>query len=495
MGKFTTQTLQACAEEDELFNMQVEEAAEKNEEIDPPTTYISEPNVLKEIKDLYQSWLVFFVSQTESLHEVRTFPGGQRYTLGACIFVEMTRLHGLIHRPILLEEQDNLACYELASLSTESYYLLYSLSQTKHSVWVDIANSYKESLDTDKKEESDENVVELQKKVQKLWNTPIMQYTQSETRILLRFLTQQVNMVNTVDKSVVQEFKRVFDTLWLRIFQFFEKPQPASVLDENQEEKLPSIKGEVVLESDVMDTYMVTNGLPNMNFSVFCSLYAGGLLRRLFYYNELVLNKLHLPPAKPPFVKWAEAAKKWVYQIVHGFADEAFEDMYNSIVPEGYNFIGDDHWFKYYWPHKIHSRAACINKFRPHLHKSFFSESTLNKDTVLKAYKTSHVTRLFILKAIDEYLKIRMARVEWMNAAVVYNEDIEMASSILEQDRVPVILQVFSSFWVYDKFCVHITDDIFEAIYVWFYILKVKYKCMLHDVDMTEIVNDIIVVN
>jgi hypothetical protein len=478
LGKFTTQCLQSCAAEDEDFNRQIAEQEENSDDLElgPPTTFMAEPSVLEEVKTLYNSWLIFFVSNTDSLNEVRSANGGgNRYILGACIFVEMTRLHGLLNRAALLEEQDNLACYDEALLSTESYMLLYSLSKTKHTVWVEISNSYKESLDKD--EESDDNIVELHAKVQKLWTTPIMQFTQSQTRILLWFLTQQVNLINTVDRSIVQEYRRVFNTLWLRISQFYERAMPPEVLDEHTDD-------------DVSDSLMVTNGLPNMNFSVFCSLYAGGLLRRFFYYDELVGNKLEVR-IRPTTLSLGESTRNWICTLVHSFADEAFEDMYNSIVPEGYNFLGDDRWFRYYWPHKIHSRGACINNFRPHLHKRFFSESTLNRETVLKAYKSSHVARLFILKAIDEYLKIQLARVQWMNAVVVYNEDIEMASSILEQSRVPVILQVFSSFWLYDEFCVHVTDDLFEVIGLWFYILKSKYGCMLYDVDMSVIIDDV----
>lgn len=473
LGQFTTECFRRYAAEEAAYNALVE-AAPDGAEMDAPTTFLADQDVRHDLQTLFDAWKEFFVINTDSIHEVR-MANGHRYTLSAYIFMELTRLHYLLHKPELLSEQDNLACFEMETLSTENYLMLMSISKTKHSVWVEIANSYQESLDKD--EESDDAVVDLQKRVQALWLTPIMEYTQSQVRILLWFLTQQINLLSTVDKIVVDEFKRVFTVLWLRIGQFYEQTLPITVLDEHEE--IPADQGG--------GAAMAANNMPTMAFSVFSALYAGGLVRRLLYYDMLSENRLQIDLRRRPLSYFAEAAQKWVHKIVIGFADEAFADMFGSIVPEGYNFMGDDQWFKFYWPHKIHSRAACINSFRPHLHKRLFSEAELNRETVLKAYKTNHVSRLFILKAVDEYLKIQLARIEWMNAVVVYNEDIEYMSTVLEQSKVPVILQVFSSFWLYDGHCVHVADDLFEVIGLWFWLIRTKYKSMVYNVSVEEI--------
>ena len=502
LGRLTTDYTEQYAKEEAEYNRMVEAEVE----MDEPTTFLADQEVKLELQQLYDAWLGFMVVQSECIHEIRV-ANGVRYTIASYIFVELARLHLLLHQPTILKEQDNLACFPMSELTTESYLTLQTLERTKHGVWVEIANSYKESLD-DKAdgEEDDIYVVELLAKVNALWKTPIVNYKQSQIRIMLLFLTQQLNSLHTVDKSIVQEFKHVFGVLMIRIGQLFNPAAAAAFpapfgggesgietpFDETDESEL---QGESMAVK--IGAHPVVGGgggtlTPSLPFNVFCALYAGGILRRLFYYDMLILNRM--PPLQQRIVarhNFSNCAYQWILKITNSFADEAFEDMFTSIVPEGYNFVGDDLWFKYYWPHKVHSRGACITALRPHLHKRFFSEVNMNRETVLKACKTSHLSRLFVLKAIDEYLHIQLSQVAWMNACVVYNEDIEYMASVLELCKVPVILQVFSSFWLYDECKVHVSDDLFEVIGMWFYMIKSKYACKLYDADMTGMVKEV----
>lgn len=485
LGKLTTDYTEQYAVEEAEYNKLVEQELE----MDEPTTFLSEPRTKHELQQLYDAWLNFMVIQSECIHEIRV-ANGVRYTIASYIFVELARLHLLLHQPIILKEQDNLACFPLEELSTDSYLTLQTLERTKHSVWVEIANSYKESLDDKQDDEEDDiYVVELLAKVNALWKTPIMSFKSSQLRIMLLFLTQQLNSLHTVERSIVQEFKQVFSVLMIRIGQMY-----------GQSEAVPSACGgrnafDETDEEELQGESMSITGkpIPSLHFNVFCSLYGSGILRRLFYYDMLIANNMPSLPARVlARYDFSKCAHQWTLKLVNSFADEAFEDMFSSIVPEGYNFVGDDLWFKYYWPHKVHSRGACITLLRPHLHKRFFSEVNMNREVVLNACKTSHLSRLFVLKAIDEYLHIQLNQIAWMNACVVYNEDIEYMASVLELCKVPVILQVFSSFWLYDNCKVHVSDDLFEVIGLWFYMLNSKYACQLYDVDMTRIVKEVL---
>jgi len=88
------------------------------------------------------------------------YPRKMKNTLGMHIFFELTRLYGLIHRPKLLEEQDNITFIPIEELTTDNYVMLLSLSRTQHKLWINIVNTFDISELYDAKEDPDKVVEE-----------------------------------------------------------------------------------------------------------------------------------------------------------------------------------------------------------------------------------------------------------------------------------------------------------------------------------------------
>lgn len=515
LGTLTTAYLKRCAAEDEDFEKRLQQAEEREEAFtDSSTTFVSASYEQERLKQVYNAWSEAFILCIESMREIRhyslrkdafgTDENGYarklKNTLGMHVFFELTRLYGLIHRPSILEEQDNIACIPLEELSTENYVMMLSLAQTKHALWISIVNTFDISTLYETKEDPDAEVEAALLKIKGMWKKPIMTFTQSEIIIIVFFMTQQLNDIPTQPAScfdgngleskinVVEEFRRIFHAVWLRCGYLMQETHTQDVLDVQVDPPAPGEVGDPEMRQQILPGVFSFH----RNFATFCSFYLGELVRRFFYYDLLSKNVMRHNLATADVKALSQSACAWLTRVVDLFAEEAFEDMYNNTNPEGYHFVGDDGWFKYIWPQKIHSRGACITAFRPHLYKRFYSEAQLNKRAVLNSTKTSNVARLFVFRAIDEHIKIQVPTVQWLNAVLVSCGGIEMSAFKLETNRAPVIIQVFSSYWAYDKGFVHVCDDVFEAVGVWFWLLATRYNSTLYDANLFDIVKDIV---
>lgn len=493
LGDYTTTCVDRLVQEEEVFNAKVEENPALEEK---PTTFLSQRNVARQLQAIYDEWSRHLITHMDEMREIRFYnlseeefgldaDGNKRKfkgTNGIHVFFELTRVNYLVYYPTLLEEMDNLSIYEEADLSSEHYLMLYSLKRTTHSSFVAIVDTFDISALYEEKEAPDEEVEKMRLDVKKLWDKPVMQYTQKQVQIVILFLTQQLNDVPTKDGSVVEEYRKVFLVLWLRIAQFFMEFHSPEILDDPEMRKGPF---------ETNDPEDVNTCAPNQNFLAFCFFYMSELLRRFFYYDTLVKNKMDALPTPEVRAQLRKNTKAWVSRLMESIAEDAFEDIYADNMPKGYEFVGDDNWFKFS-QQGVHSRGACIAHIRPHLHKRFFSQNQVTPHSVISTTNDSYVSRLFVLRAIDEHLKIQLSRVRFLNAAVVMNEGIEMSAYKLQTNLVPVLLQVFSSFWPYDQGRVYVCDDIYEAVGVWFWLVQKRYRGQLYDCDLSSILPHIV---
>ncbi len=505
LGAFTTKYLKRCADEDDAYDA----AFDPDEpESSIMTTFLATDYEQELLKGIFAAWQKAFIIGMESMREIRhqtlkkeefgVGPDGKqrkiKNTLGMHVFFELTRLYGLIHRSALLDEQNNITTIPLEDLTTDDYVMMLSLSKTRHPLWISCVNTFDISSLYETKEDPDAEVEAFLVKIKGMWTKPIMHFTQSELYLVIFFLTQQLNDIPTmttmcldpasgqeVRVSVLDEYRCIFHAVWLRAGYLMQELHGIEVMDMGDD---PIMRQEVL-----KGQYSF-----HRNFATFCSFYLGEIMRRFFYLDELANNRLVDRYLREATIKTLGVATfEWVATIVDSFADEAFEDLYHGVNAEGYQFVGDDGWFKFLWPQKIHSRGACITAFRPHLYKRFYSETMLSKRAVLIAARAgNYVAKLFVFKAIDEYVKIRVPNVHWTNAVVIANPGIEMSTYKLTTDLAPMLLQVFSSYWPYDKGRVVVCDDIYEGVGVWFWLLMTRYKCTLFDRDLKEIVKQVV---
>lgn len=433
---------------------------------------------------LLSQWTEFYVQHMEAMREIHTLKLGEgrppyAVTMGANVFYEISRLHWLRDRPRAALEWENTQLIEPEDLVPHSYDVLFTLEHTKSDAWITIANSLREhqSPPTDEAEHA-VAARELQARTTAMWKKPIACYTCSETRVLAMFLTQYLNDVPSDTAERLSEFGRVFRILWLRCTDLsvceYDRSEWPVTLDE-EEFRAVNPQG---------------RGVANRRYAVFCSFYLGEVMRRFFHHEELSPNRFQAARVElpdPELLKRMRARMlNWVHHVVQSFAEEAFEEMYMTIVTgDGYAYPGDAGWFRYAYPQRMASRGAIVTALRPHMYRRFFSEVQVDRRLVVNASDRSHLARLFVLRAVDEHIKITHPRVEWINGVVIDNDGIEMSTYALKGDLSPLLVQAFSAYWVYHKGHVYPTDDLFVSLALWWWFLREHHNSRLYNVDLS----------
>jgi hypothetical protein len=444
----------------------------ENEELFESESPIEE-YTLDDIRYLYYRWLDFLVLHFHFLNEPRTYPLPTRTvqdTMASHIFYDLSRMYGLAHYNILCDEKERIdSMREIPNVDIQrGLYSVFSLKLTQQPFWVEMVNVF--TVRYDDEEDPDEIIEETRRRVQEMWEKTVMTYTQSDIITALVYLTQQCESLSS---AAITEFRRYFELLHLRnSFLFFEGLPDSILTDELMRTPLPNT-----------DPPLFT---PNRDYTVLCSVYFGHLLRRFYYYDVLRDNAELVYDEEAGRIRRAAAnCKRWVTQMTNRLSIDMFQDLYLKVCDDAYDFGGDAAWFKYACPRRIQSRGNILAELRPHMHKRFFSESNIAKETVLANVNRTHVARTFVLYLIDQQLQID-CNIKWLNAVVINNDGIEMATEALTSNRAPLIVQGFSSYWAYDQGLVYQSDDIFETIVTWFYLLKERYHGNLHGISLHE---------
>lgn len=470
LSLYTTALLTRCAQEDDEYD------AREDQFFFMRDTCVREKT--DQLQRLFDAWQEFFIINIESMKEIRNDtmseeidvetarPRVIRSTMGHSTFTELSRLFYLLNRPRLL----------IVETDEEKV----SLKNTKHPLWVSIVNSFDITADYEDKEEADVVVEARLLKMKAMWSRPVMEYTQSDVMDIAFFLTQQLN---DVPADCVDEYRAVFERTWLRASILMHEAHPAEVLDD--------ATMRIPLVTDEAEQLFIGNRL----FGTFVAMYLGEIMRRLFYYDLLHRKTMTLPAGviTPEMVGRVRA---WVTDIIDRMADEAFVETYMDNRVFAYNFVGDQKWFKFSKPTEVMSPQSCLAAFRPHLYRRYFTEDRITKPLLMDSVSTRYTARTYIFKAITMHIQMRMSNTEikWDQGVVIHSDGIQMSCYMLQSTKCPLLLQVLSSYWCYDDSKMYMTDNIFEALTVWFYLFHTKYNDVLYNHTLEVVVKEVLAI-
>ena len=95
----------------------------------------------------------------------------------------------------------------------------------------------------------------------------------------------------------------------------------------------------------------------------------------------------------------------------------------------------------------------------------------------------NYASRLYILHNISGHFhaKSGSSELKWYSGVIMKAADLLRSQYELSSNQAPFLVQVLSSFWAYDNGEVYITDNIYESIVIWFWLLKTRYQAKLYD--------------
>jgi hypothetical protein len=224
---------------------------------------------------------------------------------------------------------------------------------------------------------------------------------------------------------------------------------------------------------------------PNRDYMIFCTIYFHALFRRIFYYE--LLDKAAAVDGN------AKQIERWVSdEVCKALGAEGFEDCFQKSCEEAYAFPGDSEWFAYRYPNLPKQTGPILGCFRPEYAKKYYTDYRLSKEAVLAAVQQAthagHCARLFVINAIDQYMKIHYG-IPWKDGLVIANCGMEGSQTKLFRSDAPYLVQVFSRYSVYYKHTIYSSNCLYTTIATWMNILKLRFNSQIFErTDLRELI-------
>ena len=243
----------------------------------------------------------------------------------------------------------------------------------------------------------------------------------------------------------------------------------------------------------------VEDGLYCINdvFRSFCSIYVYKIEYRIKIYSMLKKNFITIIPEK--ILNLDKFNFFFKNDVLKFTGNEALSDEYVLASLESYDFTGDKEWMQIINPGNTDDVSKTIQVLREGYVNEFLNlikdECEKESEDIISEYigstlgQKGKTSRICVLRIISKFLKMYYNVPNWKNSIVI---PIKNYSKHNTQKRIiksscPLILQVISRFWVYDSKNIYITDNIYVAVNMWFFILKFKYNSILKEYDLSKI--------
>jgi len=345
-----------------------------------------------------------------------------RHCISASIFMELSRSNFIcMYRTIMDESNQIQEEIKRHGVPKQDYSILWSLDKATH---VYVPNS----------------------------SLAIMSFKQSNVMDTLLMLTERLD---SLPFEAFDELKMVVKLLYTRNGVFFCQETP-NLLDR--------------------ETMRDGNRI-NRDYAIFCSIYFHALFRRMYYYELLERIEIHHGDG--------EMVREWVTDdVCKALGAEGFEDCFQRSCEEAYAFPGDLEWFAYRYPNLPKQTGPILGCFRPEYAKRYYTDYRLSKEAVLSAVQqpthAGHCARLFVINAVDQYMKIHYS-VPWKDGLVIPNNGMEGAQTKLFRNDAPYLVQVLSRYSVYHDRKIYSSNCLYETIAMWMRLLKLHYASQIYE--------------
>ena len=430
---------------------------------------------LNVIKAHFKHWLRHAMDNMAVYSEIR-HAAGSPYTLHMHLFAELSRLHLLLNYSTMRGERKMLESHAREDLSLEYYEIGFSLALTRHDMWTEIRDSYMARAQS----KSEENEVQMQAReteasLAQMWKKPLMEYKQSEVMLLMSFLSQQLYTAPSADAVAMAEFRRIHRLCWVRCAELIvELLHPETVLD------VPEMR--TAAPAGEHGYYH------NRSFWAMASFYVMNVERHLHVWDlmqdrRVAANAEHLESG----ARLRDRVQKWLDDA----GEDTLETLMQEQLEEAYDFPGDSKWFRFFYPDRVFTRGACIAALRPHLYASYYSETYMTREAMVRASKTQHAARLTMMHAVEMMLQRYHPNLKWLDGVKIENGSLEGELWKFETNLCPLLFQPVSNYWVYWRDRVYASDDIFVTMALWFRLLMEDCAGMFHKYDFSQAISDL----
>lgn len=325
--------------------------------------------------------------------------------------------------------------------------------------------------------------------------TPVLRMRQSQVRILLQFLAAKMKLIPYSD-----DIRHLFSVLELKTAMFFCLSMAGSQLDDKnmradlaEEIKVAEEARQVDFKRKVQDEYIeaarqaaaeqpdlepVNEGgryIVNRDFWIFCTSYWYPF-KRAMYLLEM-MPRMNLERGDRPESYLPEGAvarmEAWARRSATNQGDN-FQDRLAEAADDSMRYPGDDEWMRYKYPDESTNVDVVLKKLRGEAYyDDYHTQLDMSPTAIMNQVNTNWLSTTFVLLLFDRYMNTYKG-VNWRSGYVIENAflDEEETHDKWTTTLEPMLVNVFSHYWLMFKGKVLPINNIYTSLCVWMYMLR-----------------------
>lgn len=325
--------------------------------------------------------------------------------------------------------------------------------------------------------------------------TPVLKMRQSQVRTLLQFLSARMKVVPYAD-----DIRHLFSVLELKTAMFFCLSMSGSQLDDKtmradlaEEVKVAEEARRVDFKRKVRDEYAeaarqaaeeqpdlepVQEGgryIVNRDFWIYCASYWYPF-KRAFYLIEM-MPRMNLERGDRPESYLPDGAiarmEAWARRSATNQGDN-FQDRLAEAADDAMRFPGDEEWKAYKFPDESTNVDVILRKLRGDAYyDDYHTQLDMSPTAIMNQVNTNWLSTTFVLLLFDRYMNTYKG-VNWRSGYVIENAflDEEDTHAKWTTTLEPLLVNVFSHYWLMFKGKVLPLNNIYTSLCVWMFMLR-----------------------
>lgn len=306
--------------------------------------------------------------------------------------------------------------------------------------------------------------------------TPVMYFKQSEIRAFVQYLTGRFEGM-----PYHKDIRLLVDIMEVKNAMFYCQTMPGVVMDDEkfrlkdvdfkpdwqrEMEDAAALQGMDLEDDDVViDRFTI-----NRDYWVYTTSYFYDLVRRIYFVDQfprMQVNRLRDPESYLPDGA-VQRLKDWIEAMSRAQGDR-FPERLEDAARESFRHPGDLAWLRYRYPDSSTATAASVRKTRgEEEYRNYHSTTELSREMVLARVNQNWTSTVYVVNIFDRYMDTYKG-VKWRRSYVIRNADIDEAETVRKwtTTREPLLVEVFTGFWLMMDQKVWPIDDIYVAICMW----------------------------
>ncbi len=313
-------------------------------------------------------------------------------------------------------------------------------------------------------------------------STQVMYWKQSHIRIFVQYLTGRLESM-----PYHADLAMLIEVMQIKVAMFYCQTMPETIMNDAAFRQIdpdfkPDWQREMEDASSLPDAGAARRQAENdddappkrytlnRDFWYYTVCYFYPLVRRLYFVEQfprMQTQRIKEPESYLP-AGAVQRMRDWIEKRSRSQGVNFAERM-DDVCRESFRSPGDLAWLRFRYPDASTSTDSSVRTTRGEdAYRNFHSTKELSREMVLARVSENWSSTIYVINTFDRYMDTYKG-VKWRNSYVIRNVDLDSPNAVAKwtTTREPLLMEIFTQFWLVMDQKVWPMDDIYVAICMW----------------------------